>query len=44
MEQKEYLRARKEELKAQSQPSKKHDQPAVIVEPKTKKPIYREQT
>ena len=43
MEQKEYLKAKVEERKAQWQPSKQHKQPAVIGEPETKKPLYREQ-
>lgn len=44
MEQKEYLKAKVAERKAQLQPSKQHRQPAVIVEQETKKPLYREET
>lgn len=43
MKQEDYLKARVEERKGKEQPSKKHEQSAVVQEPNTKKIIYREQ-
>lgn len=43
MEQKEYVAARVEERRAETRPSKQHEQPIVVKTPKDGKPIYREE-
>lgn len=43
MDQKEYLAAKVEERKAEKRPSKQHQQPIVVNDPRDGKPIYREE-
>ncbi len=43
MKENEYFESRAKEAKAERQPSKEHKQPAVMKDPKSGKPIYREQ-
>lgn len=38
-----YVKAKVEEEKGRQQPSKQHEQPIVVQEPKSGKSIYREQ-
>ncbi len=43
MTQQEYLKARVEERRAERQPSRQHEQPLVVKEPESGKPIYRKE-
>lgn len=38
-----YVKARVEEARGKAQPSKQHEQPIVVKDPKSQQPIYREQ-
>lgn len=38
-----YVKARVEEARGKAQPSRQHEQPIVVKDPKSNRPIYREQ-